>query len=183
MMHILSLNAPVSRGSVEVTMLMGISGIILYRLRRNLGPRTFKISWALKHCLILWSVSLGIRGSLRMVKSEVKVKVVQFCPMLCDPMDYTVHGILQARILKWVVIPFSKGIFPTLGLNPGLPQCRQILYQLSHKGSLRMLEWVAYPFSSGSSQPRIQPGVSCIAGGFLPTELSGRLPLNSSICS
>ena len=118
-----------------------------------------------------------------MVKSEVKVKVVQSCPMLCDPMDYTVHGILQARILKWVVIPFSKGIFPTLGLNPGLPQCRQILYQLSHKGSLRMLEWVAYPFSSGSSQPRIQPGVSCIAGGFLPTELSGRLPLNSSICS
>ena len=94
-----------------------------------------------------------------------------------------VLGILQARILKWVVIPFSKGIFPTLGLNPGLPQCRQILYQLSHKGSLRMLEWVAYPFSSGSSQPRIQPGVSCIAGGFLPTELSGRLPLNSSICS
>ena len=86
-----------------------------------------------------------------MVKSEVKVKVVQSCPMLCDPMDYTVHGILQARILEWVVIPFSKGIFPTQGLNPGLPQCRQILYQLSHKGSLRMLEWVAYPFSSGSS--------------------------------
>ena len=109
--------------------------------------------------------------------------VTQLCPTLCDPMDYTVHGILQARILKWVVIPFSKGTFPTLGLNPGLPQCRQILYQLSHKGSLRMLEWVAYPFSSGSSQPRIQPGVSCIAGRFLPTELSGRLPLNSSICS
>ena len=43
-MHILGLNAPVSRGSVEVTTLTGISGIILYRLRRNLGPRTFKIS-------------------------------------------------------------------------------------------------------------------------------------------
>ena len=31
---------------------------------------------------------------------------------LCDPMDYTVHGILQARILKWVAIPFSRGSSP-----------------------------------------------------------------------
>ena len=43
-----------------------------------------------------------------------------------------------------------QGIFPTQGLNPGLPHCRQILYQLSHKGSSRILEWVAYPFSSRS---------------------------------
>ena len=35
--------------------------------------------------------------------------VTQLCPTLCDPMDYTVHGILQARILKWVVFPFSRG--------------------------------------------------------------------------
>ena len=47
-----------------------------------------------------------------------------------------------------------QGIFPTQGLNPGLLHCRQILYQLSHKGSPRILEWVAYPFSSRSSQPR-----------------------------
>ena len=31
------------------------------------------------------------------------------CPALCDPMDYTVHGILQARILEWVAFPFSRG--------------------------------------------------------------------------
>ena len=59
-----------------------------------------------------------------------------------------------------------QGIFPTQGLNPGLPHCRRILYQLSHKGSPRILEWVAYPFSSGSSWPRNQTGVSCIAGRF-----------------
>ena len=47
-----------------------------------------------------------------------------------------------------------QGIFPTQGSNPGLPHCRQILYQLSHKRSPRVLERVAYPFSSGSSQPR-----------------------------
>ena len=55
-----------------------------------------------------------------------EVKVAQSCPTLCDPMDYPVHGILQARIL----------------------------------------EWVAFPFSKGSSQPRDQTQVSCIAGGF-----------------
>ena len=57
-------------------------------------------------------------------------------------------------------------IFPTQGSNPGLPHCRWLLYQLSHKGSPRILEWIAYPFSSGSSQPRNQTGVSCIAGKF-----------------
>ena len=55
-----------------------------------------------------------------------EVKIAQSCLTLCDPVDYTVHGILQAR----------------------------------------MLEWVAFHFSRGSSQPRDQPQVSCIAGGF-----------------
>ena len=36
----------------------------------------------------------------------MKVKVAQSRPTLCDPMDYTVHGILQARILEWVAFPF-----------------------------------------------------------------------------
>ena len=39
----------------------------------------------------------------------MKVKVTQSCLTLCDPMDYTVHGILQARILEWVAFPFSRG--------------------------------------------------------------------------
>ena len=40
---------------------------------------------------------------------KVKVKVAQSGLTLCDPMDYTVHGILQARILEWVAFPFSSG--------------------------------------------------------------------------
>ena len=40
---------------------------------------------------------------------KVKLKVTQSCPTFCDPMDYTVHGILQARILEWVAFPFSRG--------------------------------------------------------------------------
>ena len=59
-----------------------------------------------------------------------------------------------------------QGIFPDQGSNPGLPHCRWILYQLSHKGSPRILEWAAYPFSSRSSWPRNRTGVSCIAGRF-----------------
>ena len=59
-----------------------------------------------------------------------------------------------------------QGIFPTQELNPDLPPCRQILYQLSHQGSPRILEWVVYPFSSRSCQPTNWTGVSCIAGGF-----------------
>ena len=59
-----------------------------------------------------------------------------------------------------------QGVFPTQGSNPGLPHCRRILYQLSHKGSPRVLEWVAFPFSRASSQPRDRTQVSHIAGGF-----------------
>ena len=59
-----------------------------------------------------------------------------------------------------------QGIFPTQGSNPGLLHCTWILYQVSHKGSPWKLEWVAYPFSNGSSQPRNQIEVSCIAGRF-----------------
>ena len=38
-----------------------------------------------------------------------EVKVAQSCLTLCDAMDYTVHGILQARLLEWVAFPFSRG--------------------------------------------------------------------------
>ena len=57
-------------------------------------------------------------------------------------------------------------IFPTQGSNARLPHCRRILNQLSHRGSLRILEWVACLFSRGSSWPRNQTWVSCIAGQF-----------------
>ena len=60
------------------------------------------------------------------ILSFESVKVAQSCPILCDPRDSTVLGILQARIL----------------------------------------EWAAFPFSRGSSQPRDQTQVFCIAGRF-----------------
>ena len=60
-----------------------------------------------------------------------------------------------------------QGLFLTQGSNPGLPHCRQILYQLSHKGSPKILEWIAHPFSSRSSQPSNQTRIFCIVGGFI----------------
>ena len=41
-------------------------------------------------------------------ENNVKVLASQLCLTLCGPMDYTVHGILQARILEWVAFPFSR---------------------------------------------------------------------------
>ena len=51
---------------------------------------------------------------------KVKVKSAQSCPTLCDPMDYTVYGILQARILEWVAFP-SPGDLPNPGIKPRSP--------------------------------------------------------------
>ena len=87
----------------------------------------------------------------------MKVKITQSCPTLCDLMDYTVHGILQARIWRWVAFPFSRWspaesqgtlkntgvgslsllqwVFPTQELNWGLLHCKRILYQVNHQGS------------------------------------------------
>ena len=48
------------------------------------------------------------------------MKVAQLCLTLCDPMDYTVCGILQARILEWVAFT-SPGDLPNPGIKPGSP--------------------------------------------------------------
>ena len=63
-----------------------------------------------------------------------------------------------------------QGIFPTQGLNPGLPHCRRILYQLSHKGSSRILKWVAYPFSGGLPNLGYEPGSPALQADSLPSE-------------
>ena len=51
---------------------------------------------------------------------SVKVKFTQLCPTLSDPVDYVVHGILQARVLEWVAFP-SPGDLPNPGIEPRSP--------------------------------------------------------------
>ena len=63
--------------------------------------------------------------------------VTQLCPTLCDFVNCilpgsSVHGILQARILEWIAIPFPRGSFQT---RDGTLHCRQFLYCLSHQGN------------------------------------------------
>ena len=132
-------------------------------------------------------------GTWKDAHSDQIRSVAQSCPTLCDPIDGSPPSYLfytceseSCSVLSDSLPPHGlcspwnspgqntgvgslsllQGIFPTQGLNPGLPHCRQILYQLSHKGSPRILEWVAYPFSRGSPRPRNPTRVSCIAGGF-----------------
>ena len=61
---------------------------------------------------------------------KVQVKLYQSCLTLCNPMDYIVHGIFQART-RVGSLSLLQGIFLTQGSNPGLPHCTWILYQLS----------------------------------------------------
>ena len=91
--------------------------------------------------------------------NKCHVLVTQSCPTLCHPVDCSlpgssVHGTFPLKNTGVGCHFLLQGLFPTQGSNPGLPHCRQILYQLSHNRSPRILEWVAYPFSSRSSQPR-----------------------------
>ena len=89
----------------------------------NWGQGLWKAVYALNQHLISGGVSFitkilrsGNQGvemeavpftSTLKVKSESENRLVHLT--LCDPKDYTIHGILQARILEWVVFPFSRG--------------------------------------------------------------------------
>ena len=64
------------------------------------------------------------------------------CPTLCNPMDCSprgsfVHGVSPGKNTGVGCHALLLGIFPTQGSNPDLPHSRQILYHLSHQGSLR----------------------------------------------
>ena len=70
-----------------------------------------------------------------MWRSLSEVKGAQSCPTLCDPVDYTVHGILQARILEWVAFPFSRGSSQPRDQTQVFSIAEGGFYQLRHKGN------------------------------------------------
>ena len=104
----------------------------------------------------------------------MKVKVTQSCPTLCHPMDYTVNGILQARILEWVAFPFSKGS-SQLGIKPRslVLQVNSLSAEPQEKpkntgvGSLSLLQWI-FP------DPGIKMGSPEQQADSLPAELPGK---------
>ena len=78
------------------------------------------------HCRQILN-DLSYQGSPQLLG---KVKVTMWCPTLCDPMDYMVHGLLQARILEWVGVTLSRR-----SSQPRSPTLQADFYCLSHQGS------------------------------------------------
>ena len=102
------------------------------------------------------------------------MKVTQSCPTLCDPMDYIAHRILQARILKWVAIPFSRG--------SSQPRHRT---QVSHIAGRFFTSWATrevqeywsgrpIPSPVDLPDPEIEPGSPTLQADSLSSELPGK---------
>ena len=105
--------------------------------------------------------------------SLVKEKVAQSCPSLCDPMDYSVHAILQARILECVAFLLSRGFSQPIDRTQvshivgrfftswatGKPKNTEV-------GSLSLLQRIFWPGS--------EPGSPASQADSVPTELSGK---------
>ena len=100
------------------------------------------------------------------LQSPLFVKLTQLCLTLCDPMDYTVHGILQAGILEWVACPFSRGSSQPRDQNPGLVHCREILFLFSFNWRLITLQ-----YCSGFCHYMHQPWVYICFPSLTPSHL------------
>ena len=103
-----------------------------------------------------------------------EVKVTLSYLTLCDPMDYTVHGILQARILKWVAFPFSRGSYQSRDQT-----------QVSHIAGTFFTSWVTEKSKNigvgnlsaspaDLPDPGIEPGSPTLQADSLPAELPGK---------
>ena len=112
--------------------------------------------------------------------------VSRLCLTVCNLIEYgqpgsSVPGILQARILEWVAISFSKACMHANSLQSCPTLCDSI--DCSPPGSsvcgilqARILEWVAIPFSKGSSQPGIEPRSPALQADSSPSKPPGKPP-------
>ena len=139
----------------------------------NKHSRLTKLSWGqwVELASVMYSTVQFICWILEFWSLLCVCLFAQLCLTLWDTMDCGlpgsfVHGDSLGKNTGVGCHALLQGTFPTQGLNLGLPHCRWIIYHLSHQGSPWILKWVAYPFSRGSSHPRSQTGISCVAGGF-----------------
>ena len=97
-----------------------------------------------------------------------KAKVAQLSLTLCNPMDYTVHGILQANTLEWVASPFSRDRI----------QVSYIVGRFFTSWAIREAQeyWSGQPIPSPAdlSDPGIELGFPALQADSLPTELPGK---------
>ena len=105
-------------------------------------------------------------GKSNYTKEKKEAKATQSCLTLCDPRAYYSPWNSPGQNTGVGSLSLLQGIFPNPGIKPRSPTLRADCLPAEPQGSPRILEWVAYPFSRGSSQPRNQTWVSCIADGF-----------------
>ena len=148
---------PISDILWPTSWISGKKNILLATLQRQVFDQTeFLYIQTLKFCL-KWSI----------------VKVTQSCPNLCDPIDYTIHGILQARTLEWVAIPFSRGS------SQPTDQTQVSFIAGGFFTSLATREaqeyWSGWPIPSPRDLPNsgIKPGSPGLQANSLPAELPG----------
>ena len=86
------------------------------------------------------------------------VKVAQLCPTLYDPMDYTVHGIPQTRILEWVAFSFSRGSSQPPGIEPRSPALQADSSPPEPPGKPKNTGVGSLPSPADLPSPGIEPG-------------------------
>ena len=128
----------------------------------------------------LYLFTLTLLTFLRNRICAVWVKVTQSCPALCDPMDcsppgYSVHGILQARILERITILFSRGSSPPRDRTWVSRTAGGFFTIWATRETTRILEWVAILFSRGSSKPRDWTRCHLLQTDSLFFEATGKL--------
>ena len=117
----------------------------------------------------------------------VLCSVTQSCPTVCNPIDCSLpgssaHGDFPGKSTGVGCHALLQGIFPTQGLNPGLPQCRWILYHLSHSHLYPGLSNSEFPnFSIFFDLDRLRASKSSNPSPFLLNSSSLSLSLSSSI--
>ena len=166
-------------------------------IRSKEGQDTASIAWISPVNLIVSACALFIKPCSTPKSFLRGCLVVQSCPTLCNPMDWsppgsTVHGDSQGKNTGVGYHALFQGIVPTQELNPSLPHCRHILYCLSHQVSLKNLffvtsvtsvhrilqaripEWVAVPSPGGLPNPRIEPRSPALQADSLQSEPPGK---------
>ena len=124
------------------------------------------------HCShILVTIMNTPNQNILIPSSSKEVKVAQSCPTLCNPMDYTVHGSLQARILEGVAF-LSPGDLPNPGFEPGSPALEADSLLSEPQGKLKILTPIPSP--GDLLCPGMEPGFPTLQADSLPAEPPGK---------
>ena len=103
------------------------------------------------------------------------------CLTPCDPMDYTVHGILQVRILEWVAFPFSRGSFQSRDRTQVSLIAGGFFTSWATREAKEYWSGWSIPSPADLPDPGIELGSRALQADSLPTELSGK-PKVTQLC-